>query len=160
MTDQFRIEVDKQDVLYALQQAQLYVRDLTPLMKEIEGILVDAAQRAFKEEQDPETGVPWAALSPVTIARRGSGATKLQDTSNLVQSISSNHDATSATVGVSEKYGITHQLGTKKGEYLKATDGGPVPWGDIPARPFLGIGKSDQNEILDAVSRYISISFQ
>src|SRR5699024_10056395 len=119
MTDSFRIEVDNQHVLSALQQAQQSVRDLTPLMEELQGILADAAERAFKKEQDPEPGVPWPALSPVTIARRGSGARKLQDSSSLVQSISGSHNATSATAGVSEKYGITHQLGARKGLYGK-----------------------------------------
>src|SRR5690625_7722712 len=115
-------------------------------MQDIEGILVDAIERAFKKEQDPETGAPWAELSPVTKARRGPGAKKLQDYSSLEQSIGGNHDATSAEAGVAEKYGITHQLGARKGQYGKTSRGTPIPWSDIPARSFLGMGETDRQD--------------
>ena len=158
--DQFRLEVDDQDVLDALAAAQAAMTDLTPLMSEIEGIMVDAIERSFINEQDPTTGVPWAALSPVTKARRGDpNGPKLQDKGDLVNSVRGDHDASSAEAGVAEKYGITHQLGAKRGQYGETSRGSPIPWGDIPARPFVGVGEDDKTDIRDAVSRYISTSF-
>lgn len=38
--------------------------------------------------------------------------------------------------------------GTKKGH--------PLPWGDIPARPFLGISTADREAILDVIERRLS----
>jgi len=160
MADQFRIEVDDEQVLAKLTRAVDQAENLSPLMGEIEGILIDAIERAFKNEQDPETGAPWAELSSVTKARRGAGAKKLQDSGSLVQSIGGKHDALSAEAGVAEKYGITHQLGAAKGEYGKTSRGAPIPWGDIPARPFLGFNEDDRREILDVVSQYISGAFE
>jgi len=161
MPDQFRIEVDDEQVLAKLARAVADADDLTPLMGEIEGILVDATERAFEEQKDPSNGAPWAALSPVTKARRRDpNGPILKDAGNLVGSVGGNHDATSATVGVAEKYGITHQLGAAKGEYGKTSRGAPIPWGDIPARPFLGFNEDDRREILDVVSQYISGAFE
>lgn len=157
--DPYRIEVDDGETLASLSAAQAAMSDMTPLMSEIEGILVDAIERSFMKEEDPTTGAPWAALSPVTLARRGADARKLQDSSSLVQSVTGRHDSTSAEAGVAEKYGITHQLGATKGQYGKTARGTPIPWGDIPARPFVGLGNDDKNDIRDAVSRYISTSF-
>jgi phage gpG-like protein len=31
----------------------------------------------------------------------------------------------------------------------------PHLWGDIPARPFLGVSQADEENILDIVSRYL-----
>jgi phage virion morphogenesis protein len=168
MTEPFRIEVDDREVMAALAGLQGAADDLTPLMAEIEGILVDATERAFENQEDPATGAPWAELSPVTKSRRADpDGPILKDSGSLVSSVNGAHDADSAEAGVSEIYGITHQLGAKKGQYGSASgafqfDGEglspmqiPIPWGDIPARPFLGIGDEDKEEISDAVSRYI-----
>lgn len=156
MPDQFRIEVDDQEILAKLSEAQAELADMSPLMEEIQGILVDAIERAFKEQKDPTTGAPWAALSEVTKARRGDpNGPILQDSSSLVQSITGRSDATSAEAGVAEKYGVTHQKGAKKGQYGKTARGASIPWGDIPARPFAGLGKDDRDEILAVVKRYL-----
>jgi|GEM_PF-4183658 len=131
MPDQFRIEVDDEQLLKMLSRAQAEAEDLTPLMEDIEGIMVDATKRAFKNERDPETGAPWAALSPTTqkkevAAGKLRGAKPiLEVSSSLVQSIGGRHDASSAEAGVAEKHGITHQLGAKKGKYGFA-DGAPL----------------------------------
>ncbi len=160
MSNRILIEVDDSDILSRLSAAAAATADLTPLMSEIEGIMVDATERAFMQQRDPTTGVPWAALSETTKSRRRDPAGPiLQDSSSLVQSVTGRHDATSAEVGVAEKYGITHQLGAKRGQYGSTSRGSAIPWGDIPARPFLGLGEDDKNEIMDAANRYISSSF-
>lgn len=47
----------------ALSQWASRIQDLSPVVREIAGVLEDAAQRAFRDEQDPVTGPPWAAAS-------------------------------------------------------------------------------------------------
>jgi len=166
MVDQFRIEFDDKAVLTALRRAEEGARDLGPLMEQLAGILEDASERAFKQERDPTTGAPWAALSPVTQNKevaegklRGAHPI-LQVSGSLVLSMRSEHDATSATVGFAEKYASTQHHGAKKGEFGRTRRGAPIPWGDIPARQIVGIGESDQTETLDAVSQYISSAFE
>jgi len=161
MTDQIRIEIDDEQALRALQRAAAAGRDLSPLMRDIAGVIEDAIERAFQTQSDPETGEPWAPLAESTKKQR-SGSEPfaiLQDSSSLVQSIRSDFDASSAEAGVAEIYGVTHQFGAEKGEFGDTRHGVPIPWGDIPARPFLGLSDEDENEILDLVSAYLSDSF-
>jgi len=173
VADQIRIEIDDEQALRALQRAAESGRDLSPVMRDIAGVIEDAIERAFQTQSDPETGEPWAPLAESTKKKR-SGSEPfaiLQDSSSLVQSIGSDFDATSAEAGVAEIYGVTHQFGAEKGEFGTAQgaftfDGQslrprsiPIPWGDIPARPFLGLSDEDETEILDLVSAYLSDSF-
>lgn len=164
MADQIRIEIDDEQALRALQRAAESGRDLSPLMSDIAGVIEDAIERAFQTQSDPETGEPWAPLAESTkSARRRRGGSEpfaiLQDSSSLVQSIGSESSATEAAAGVAEIYGTTHQFGAEKGEFGATRHGVSIPWGDIPARPFLGLSDEDETEILDLVSTYLSDSF-
>ena len=53
-------------------------------------------------------------------------------------------------------YAGTHQFGAKKGQYGSTSRGQPIPWGDIPAREFLGLSDDDESEIVDIVSGYLA----
>lgn len=161
MTDQIRIEIDDEQALRAFQRAAAAGRDLSPLMRDIAGVIEDAIERAFQTQSDPETGEPWAPLAESTKKKRSGSApfAILQDSSSLVQSIGSESSATEAAAGVAEIYGVTHQFGAEKGEFGATRRGQPIPFGDIPARPFLGLSAEDENEILDLVSTYLSDNF-
>lgn len=58
-------------------------------------------------------------------------------------------------VGTSLVYGAVQQLGAKKGSLGRTKRGGPVPWGDIPARPYLGLSAADRSNILRFLLRYL-----
>ena len=161
MTDEVIIEIDDREAMASLRSAKAAGQDLSPLMSDVAGIMEDAIERAFLHEQDPATGAAWAPLKPSTKARRrGTSLKILQDSGSMVQSIGSDYDDDSAVAGVSEIYGITHFLGAKKGQYGRTSRGGPIPWGDIPARRFLGLSDEDEEEILEAVSDYFSSAFR
>jgi phage virion morphogenesis protein len=51
-------------------------------------------------------------------------------------------------VGSNRRYAAMQQFGGKKSEF-------PNLWGDIPARPFLGLSASDKENILDVISRHL-----
>jgi phage gpG-like protein len=58
------------------------------------------------------------------------------------------------------EYAATQQYGARRGEFgtgsYKTRKGTfPMPWGDIPARPFLGFSDDDQAIILGIVRRYL-----
>ena len=48
-------------------------------------------------------------------------------------------------------YAATQQFGAPKGSFK----GGKSPWGNIPARPFLGLSQSDQQLISDSTLDYL-----
>ena len=60
------IEVNDQGLKEMLARAQGKLRDLTPVMREISEIMIEASMRAFAEKKDPETGVPWPELAAAT----------------------------------------------------------------------------------------------
>lgn len=51
-------------------------------------------------------------------------------------------------VGSPKVYASAQQFGMKRGFAGTNRRGSPIPWGDIPARPFLGISKEDRVNIL------------
>lgn len=50
-------------------------------------------------------------------------------------------------VGTPEKYGAMQQFGGKKSQFKNL-------WGDIPARPFLGVSAHDRGSILDTLQDF------
>ena len=146
-----RIEIANDTLTAALQGLLAANEDLTPLMREYADFLSDRVEENFASEGRPE----WAPLSEVTIARRGGDAHPiLQRSGQLAASIDSAFDATSAIAGTNKVYGPTMQFGAKKGEFGRTKRGAPIPWGDIPARPFLAVTDRDQVEILEILADY------
>ena len=106
---------------------------------------------AVCRSRDPD-GLPWKELSAVTLSRRrkaGSGAQILRDTGRLASGITYKVVGGSVELGTNVVYAGTHQYGAKKGGYGRTRKGGPIPWGDIPARPFFGYNDQDQADVLE-----------
>ena len=66
------------------------------------------------------------------------------------------YDAHSAEAGLLLDYATPHQFVTEQGEFGLTSRGGPIPWGDIPARPFLGWSDDLDAEITGAVERHFT----
>lgn len=152
------IAYDDRDVEAALRRLVHAGQDLTPAMREIASILEEAAEEAFQSQRAPD-GTPWADLSDHTkAARRKRGKWPgqiLQITGDLAGSLTSAYDATSAVAGSNLVYAPTHQFGAEEGAFGKTPGGRPIPFGDIPARPFLGISDEAKDDILDAINNHL-----
>ena len=120
--------------------------NMTPITQKLSEILIDIPARAFVSKADPATGMPWAPLSPTTIARRGGDARILEDSGALSSHFESRFGPDFAQAGTATVYAPTHQFGAKKGAFGSTSKGRPIPWGDIPARPFFGVGPEDEAE--------------
>lgn len=162
MTTRFidiQVQNDEQ-VQRALARLEMAQHNLTPLMGAIAGVLADAVEDAFAQQADPATGRPWAALSPYTQQRivggrpRGAGPI-LQLSGSLAASISSEWGPDYALVGTNKRYAKTHQFGAARGAFGRTARGAPIPWGDIPARPYLGVSQDDRREILDLLVNHL-----
>jgi len=121
--------------------------DMTPVSRALAGVLADIPERAFMNQADPETGEPWAPLSPTTVKRRGSATPILQVTGILASSFQAEHGPDYARVTTNVPYAPTHQGGAKQGQFGRTKRGMPIPWGDIPARRFFSVGPADEAEI-------------
>lgn len=134
--------------------------DMAPAMQEIAMLLVDEAEESFQQQRSPITGEPWPNLSPVTIARRSNlgywPGKMLQQVGRLAASISPAHGPDFAEAGTNVEYGTTMFYGAAKGQFGTSTKGSPLPWGDIPAREFIGLSDEGAEEGLDILGRYLA----
>lgn len=148
------VKVESDTISPALQALGARLSDLTPLMRQIAAILESEIEDNFEAEGRPA----WDALSPVTIKRREKGGhwpgKKLQVTGQLAASIESAHTATEATAGTNKEYAKTQQFGAAKGAFGATSKGAPIPWGDIPARPFINPSAQGIADIEAAVLAY------
>ena len=150
------IDVDARQPLKLLARLGHKLDNTVPLMKEISGVLEDSVQQNFAEEGRPK----WAELRPATKARRarqGKSGKALQVTGRLVSSIHARYGPNEAAVGTNYPSAPTHQFGAKKGAYGVTKHGSPIPWGDVPARPFLRLAEDDIREIEQVIGDYLDI---
>ena len=145
------IEINDAPVTAALDRLAAQMEDMTSIMSEIGEVLVNSTTRRFGEGVSP-SGVRWAAKSPVTMAAYGArksnriDARPLFGPSGMLNStISAEHGPDYVQVGSGRVYAAMMQFGGTRGAY-------PNLWGDIPARPFLGLSDDDQGEILEIIS--------
>lgn len=58
-------------------------------------------------------------------------------------------------VGSSLQYAAVQQFGARRGQFGRTRRGAPIPWGDIPPRPFLGVSEADRRAILAIIADHI-----
>lgn len=116
-----------------------------PMLIRIAEKMKTAVDQNFQKGQDPY-GNRWARLSINSTLLNRRGDKPLRDTGALQRSVTYAAGNGFAKVGTNTIYAPTHQYGAKKGSYGNMTNKSPIPWGDIPARPFFGI--NDKNRAL------------
>jgi phage virion morphogenesis protein len=153
----FSIAVDDRAVTAALRALQARVRSPGAAMKSIGQAIVTATDLSFRAEEDP-WGASWARLSAATLARRrGASAQILRDTGRLANSISYRAGKDSVAVGTNVIYAAVHQFGAAKGAFGRTRRGAPIPWGRIPARPFLPMRASGVDLPQDLLEEVLGI---
>lgn len=111
------------------------------MTRKMANVLRADAEEAFETEQSPD-GKKWEDLDPVYKKSRyakGYDGKMLHRTGQLIDSLNIDYGDDFAAVGVSESYGVYHQLGTKK----------------MSARPFLGASEDGIDEIKDILKNAI-----
>lgn len=151
-----RIDYDLRSALDGLTDLLDRLERPRALLMEIGEELTDSTIERWRSGTAPD-GTPWAPNSPVTIeiyqgmfADAGSKKPLVGETRGLVGEISWQLDGDAAVeVGSPMPYANMQQFGGTKAQW-------PHLWGDIPARPFLGISNSDEETILKLVHSYLA----
>lgn len=132
------------DDTQATQQLQAIARQLKQPRK-LYGVLGETVKKIhnerFKQEVDPE-GNKWQPLSPRTQAlkaNRGKSLKILRQDGYLSDRTAYNYNDERLEFGSDAKYARLHQFGGKAGRGKKVA---------IPARPWLGIGRNDEQKLL------------
>lgn len=132
----------------------------------IGAILESSARRRVGETKIGPDGTPWPEWSEGYAKHRPPGKSLLQDSGGLLDSIQFSTTPDSVIVFAAAEHAATHQFGDYRlvtvREHKRTIDhlfGKPYPGGieqhigkhhalrNIPARPFLGLGNEDVEEI-------------
>lgn len=170
MSSPIRVEVDDRRVLDVLGELLRRVGNPRPALKEIGEDLAESTTRRFETSTAPD-GSRWEENSDVTLmeylgSRKGSfrkdggltskGAARLGakkpligETKSLSSQIHYKVLADGVEVGSQMEYAAMQHFGGKKSAF-------PHLWGDIPARPFVGISDDDAASILDTLGDYLA----
>lgn len=155
---EIRVTIDDAEVRQALNDAIAAGRDLSPAMRGVAEALRGGVQQAFIDQQAPD-GAAWAGLSEVTQEARRKRRTWpgdiLRVTGRLSDSVTVDSGPDFAAAGTNLVYAGTHQFGAAKGQFGATARGVPIPWGDIPARPFLGVSADTEVEIADVLRAHL-----
>ncbi|MGK4359165.1 phage virion morphogenesis protein [Ectopseudomonas chengduensis] len=146
------LEFDNAAVLSAIRGALAELTDPRPMLLDIGEALVNSTRDRFSAQRGPD-GQTWKSLSPRYLETKSPNPGKiLQRRGDLVRQIFPQVEGATLLVGTDRVYGAVHQFGALKGAFGKTRRGAPIPWGDIQARPFLGISDDDAAEII-AIAR-------
>lgn len=155
-----RAELDIDELTPRLRALAQRCDDLSPAMQDIGEAMIQITQAHFKSGTSPD-GVPWAPKSANTIARylsRGDRADSrpLHGPSGALRgTIAAQPTRTSVAWGSNMIYAAVMQLGAAKGAFGRTSRGASIPWGTIPARPFLGIGPKERSAISEILIEHL-----
>ncbi|QLG90927.1 phage virion morphogenesis protein [Pseudomonas yamanorum] len=147
------VTLDASQVGKALEDLANRLGDLTTPLNDIGEYLHQSTDERFRQKVAPD-GSPWAPLSPVTLARK-KGTGILREKGTLQDTLRKQVTSTELAFGTDRIYGAVHQFGQKKGASGKTGKGRSIPWGDIPAREYLGLSADDETEVLFIIQQYL-----
>lgn len=160
----FTVELKADTLNAGLAELDAHLSDWTPVMEQIGEYLVKSTKERFAKGESPE-GAKWAPKSAATLARYGARKSNRVDRRPLFGpsgALSSQifHEAGPMQVAVGSNliYAAVQQFGAGKGAFGNMANGSPIPWGNIPARPFLGLSPEDETNILALVVDYLGLA--
>jgi phage virion morphogenesis protein len=160
MSIKFSLDIDR-----ALDELAAKLTNMRPFWADVGELLLASTKKRFVTQKAPD-GTPWAPNKQLTIdmwlrreGKTGAGAARaagskriLRQSGALSTSIALKVGSTGVDLTSPLPYANTMQFGAT----ARSFRGGRTPWGDIPARPFIGLSKSDEQGILETIEEYLS----
>lgn len=163
----------------ALGELKGKITHLNPVLIKIGNAYWENTQQRFKFKQDPN-GKQWKRSTETTRRIKKEGSIKGRGvgiegpysmgvwSGYLKGSIGFNVKGNNILIGVltnskASVYAGIFQGGAKKGSFGGYRQGAgkkfrPTPWGDIPARPFLGFNKKTNDVVLKILHDYLAVN--
>lgn len=152
------IEINDAAIIAVLNRAAAQFDNMLPIYTDIGEILVKSTKERFKKGESPE-GVKWAPKSAATLAKYAARKSNAVNTmplwgpsGDLRENPFADPQPDQVTIGSNKIYAAMMQFGGTKAQF-------PHLWGDIPARPFLGLSAEDVKDIVAQVEDWISGAF-
>lgn len=139
------IEINDQGLKDLLNRLSARIGDMTPVMREVATDVRLSVIQNFLSQGRP---VRWVQ----SLRARRDGGYTLIDTGRLINSFRISSGPSEAVVFTAVPYATTHHFGAKKGAFgVFTTRSGknmPVPFGQIPERPFMMLQDDDKGVIM------------
>tara|TARA_R110002094_G_scaffold160396_8_gene145802 strand:- start:230 stop:757 length:528 start_codon:yes stop_codon:yes gene_type:complete len=157
------VELKDEEVSAALNRVAEHLTDMSLLMNEIGEQLEYETEQRFDQGVAPD-GSAWAAKSQTTIDAYSARGQRVDfrplhgpntDGTPLRKSFFRDYGPDFVEIGTNKIQAAVMQFGAAKGAFGKAANGTSVPWGNIPARPFLGISDTDRANIVETVEEWL-----
>lgn len=166
----FTVEFSAEAVRAALESFVARMDKPTAFYQSVGEYMVGTAiKRNFDSETAPD-GTAWAKLRPVTIKRREKAGQVpiaiLSASRSLRNAIAAQPGPDGVRIGTPMEYAAVMQSGAAQGKFgerkgvnkLGRNYRFDLPWGDIPARPYLGLSAEDEEEIIRIAQDWISLT--
>ena len=137
----------------AFLQLEAAVADMSELMEDFGTHLARASKNRIRNTNLSPEGTPW----PTSRRVERKGGKTLFDTHRLHNSITYEAGSDFVEVGSDVIYSAVHQLGAAAGAFGYWEGIGrrvPLPFGDIPARPYLGVSDDDRLVLGELATAY------
>lgn len=127
--------------------------DMTPVFERIGEQLVRSTKRRFDAGEDPE-GNAWLPKSQATLDKYARGNDRVSSRPlhgpnlNLSRNIFHEASRDQVLIGSPQDYAAMMHFGGTKAQF-------PHLWGDIPARPFLGVSDQDRSDISEIIGEWL-----
>lgn len=158
------IELNDADIERVLTRVSAHLTDMSDLMNEIGEQLEYETKERFDQGVAPD-GTAWAPKSQATL-----DAYKRRDQTvdvrplfgpnaygvPLRNSMFRDYGPDFVEIGTNKVYGAVMQFGAAKGAFGADAGGSSIPWGNIPARPYLGISDQDRTNIAATVDEWLA----
>jgi len=141
------MELTGDDIVRVLQQLRDNGQDLKPALKDIGEKLINSTKDRFTAEKAPD-GSDWEKLSDITIANKGHANKLAGESGQLASRFSYQANDHELVLSNLQPYATMQHFGGKKSDF-------PHLWGDIPARPFMGVSSGDREEIFKILSDFL-----
>ncbi len=144
----FTLELKDDGLDAALARLEAGLGDMSEPTNEIGEFLAEAHQQRIWRTEGAPDGTPWAAKSPFS---KSKDPRPLYDSGEMSKNINHQYGSDFTEIIANGKQVRTMQYGAKKGAFGNSPSGRPLPWGDIPARPFMGLSEQNESDIAEAL---------
>lgn len=118
--------------------------------------LLSSTEQAFERQADPDTGHSWESWSDPWLAWRQEHGfvpgSILSLHGDLARSITTDYGPDYALIGSPKVYAAIHQWG--------GTPEMPPRPASVPARPYMGLDKTGEQEIYDAIRKRVNAALR
>lgn len=140
------VKVNDDEVQAAFQKILDAAVDLNPFYETVGEQQTHSTKQRFADGEAPD-GTAWAKNTELTLSRKKGSNPLIAETKGLSNEIHYVLLNDGVMIGSSKEYAAIQQFGAKQYEFGQGKH--KTPWGDIPARPFLGVSDDDRDAITE-----------